>query len=35
MPPLTIGANPLFDQFTSSPGNPDVSWLQAHSTRLK
>jgi prepilin-type N-terminal cleavage/methylation domain-containing protein len=35
MPPLTIGANPLFDQFTQSSGNPDVSWLQAHSTRLK
>jgi prepilin-type N-terminal cleavage/methylation domain-containing protein len=35
MPPLTQGANPLFDHFTQSPGNPDVSWLQAHSTRLK
>jgi prepilin-type N-terminal cleavage/methylation domain-containing protein len=34
-PPLTVGANPLFSQFTSSPGNPDVGWLQEHSTRLK
>jgi hypothetical protein len=35
MPPLTTGANPLFNQFTSSPDNPDVAWLQDHSTRLK
>jgi len=35
MPPLTIGANPLFDQFTQSPGNQDVAWLQFRSTRPK
>jgi hypothetical protein len=35
MPPLTIGANPLFDQFSQSPSNVDVAWLQDHSTRLK
>jgi hypothetical protein len=35
MPPLTIGANPLFDHTSSSPGNPDVAWLQDHSTRPK
>jgi prepilin-type N-terminal cleavage/methylation domain-containing protein len=35
MPPLTSGANPLFDQFTSSPGNVDIAWLQDHATRPK
>jgi len=35
MPPLTVGANPLFSQFSQSPRNPDVAWLQDHSTRLK
>jgi prepilin-type N-terminal cleavage/methylation domain-containing protein len=35
MPPLTVGANPLFSVFSGSPGNPDVAWLQDHSTRLK
>ena len=35
MPPLTVGANPLFDHTSSSPGNPDVAWLQDHSTRPK
>jgi prepilin-type processing-associated H-X9-DG protein len=34
-PPLTIGANPLFDNFSQSPDNPDVAWLQDHSTRLR
>jgi prepilin-type N-terminal cleavage/methylation domain-containing protein len=34
-PPLTTGSNPLFNQFTSSPANQDVAWLQDHSTRLK
>jgi len=34
-PPLTVGANPLFDQFTTSPDNQDVAWLQDHSTRLR
>jgi prepilin-type N-terminal cleavage/methylation domain-containing protein len=33
MPPLTLGSNPLFSQFASSPGNRDVEWLQDHSTR--
>jgi prepilin-type N-terminal cleavage/methylation domain-containing protein len=33
MPPLTAGANPLFDVFSQSPDNPDVAWLQDHSTR--
>jgi hypothetical protein len=35
MPPLTVGANPLFDHTSDSPGNPDVAWLQDHSTRPK
>jgi prepilin-type N-terminal cleavage/methylation domain-containing protein len=35
MPPLTAGANPLFDVFSQSPDNPDVAWLQDHSTRPK
>jgi prepilin-type N-terminal cleavage/methylation domain-containing protein len=35
MPPLTIGANPLFSQFTASPNNVDIAWLQDHSTRPK
>ena len=35
MPPLTLGANPLFEQFTVTPGNPDVAWLQDHATRPK
>jgi prepilin-type N-terminal cleavage/methylation domain-containing protein len=35
MPPLTIGANPLFSVFSQSPGNRDVAWLQDHSTRLR
>jgi prepilin-type N-terminal cleavage/methylation domain-containing protein len=35
MPPLTQGANPLFDQFSSSPDNLDIGWLQDHSTRLR
>ncbi len=35
MPPLTFGANPLFSRMTQSPGNPDVAWLQDHSTRLR
>jgi prepilin-type N-terminal cleavage/methylation domain-containing protein len=34
-PPLTIGANPLFSHFSQSPDNPDVAWLQDHSTRLR
>ena len=34
-PPLTFGANPLFSQFTSTPNNVDVGWLQQHSTRPK
>jgi prepilin-type N-terminal cleavage/methylation domain-containing protein len=34
-PPLTVGANPLFTVFSQSPGNPDVAWLQDHSTRPK
>jgi prepilin-type N-terminal cleavage/methylation domain-containing protein len=33
MPPLTVGANPLFSVFSQSPGNVDVAWLQDHSTR--
>jgi len=33
MPPLTVGANPLFSVFTQTPGNVDVAWLQDHSTR--
>ena len=33
MPPLTIGANPLFSVFSQTPGNVDVAWLQDHSTR--
>ena len=35
IPPLTVGANPLFDQFTPSPDSQDVAWLQDHSTRLR
>jgi len=35
MPPLTAGANPLFSVFSQSPDNPDIAWLQDHSTRLK
>ena len=35
MPPLTIGANPLFSVFSQTPGNVDVAWLQDHSTRPK
>jgi prepilin-type N-terminal cleavage/methylation domain-containing protein len=35
MPPLTLGANPLFSQWAHSPGNPDIAWLQDHSTRLR
>ena len=35
LPPLTAGANPLFSVFSQSPDNPDVAWLQDHSTRLK
>jgi type II secretory pathway pseudopilin PulG len=35
MPPLTVGANPLFSQFSQSPYNVDVGWLQDHTTRLK
>jgi prepilin-type processing-associated H-X9-DG protein len=35
IPPLTVGANPLFSHFTASPTNQDVGWLQDHSTRLK
>jgi prepilin-type N-terminal cleavage/methylation domain-containing protein len=35
MPPLTVGANPLFSVFSQSPGNQDVAWLQDHSTRPK
>jgi prepilin-type N-terminal cleavage/methylation domain-containing protein len=35
MPPLTVGANPLFNVFSMTPGNVDVAWLQDHSTRPK
>ena len=35
MPPLTVGANPLFSVWAQSPGNPDLAWLQDHSTRLR
>jgi prepilin-type N-terminal cleavage/methylation domain-containing protein len=35
MPPLTAGANPLFNVFSQSPDNPDIAWLQDHSTRPK
>jgi prepilin-type N-terminal cleavage/methylation domain-containing protein len=35
IPPLTAGANPLFSVFSQSPDNPDIAWLQDHSTRLK
>jgi prepilin-type processing-associated H-X9-DG protein len=35
MPPLTVGSNPLFDNFSMSPDNQDVAWLQDHSTRPK
>jgi len=34
-PPLTVGANPLFSVFSTTPGNVDVAWLQDHSTRLR
>ena len=33
MPPLVLGGQ-VVDQL-SSPNNPDISWLQAHTTRLK
>ena len=33
MPPIVPGGG-IFDQY-SSPGNPDVVWLQQHATRLK
>jgi prepilin-type N-terminal cleavage/methylation domain-containing protein len=35
MPPLTSGANPLFNNFTTTKNNVDVAWLQEHSTRPK
>ena len=35
MPPLTSGANSLFNHFTASPNNADIAWLQDHSTRPK
>jgi len=35
LPPLTVGANPLFRMWANSPGNPDIAWLQDHSTRLR
>jgi prepilin-type N-terminal cleavage/methylation domain-containing protein len=35
MPALTVGYNSLFAQFTNSPNNQDVAWLQDHSTRPK
>jgi len=34
-PPLVPGGNPLAIMSTPSPGNPDVAWLQDHSTRPK
>ncbi len=34
-PPLTLGSNPLFSVDSASPGNPDIAWLQDHTTRLK
>ncbi len=33
MPPIVPGGE-IFDEY-SSPGNPDVFWLQQHATRLK
>jgi prepilin-type N-terminal cleavage/methylation domain-containing protein/prepilin-type processing-associated H-X9-DG protein len=33
MPPLVDGGNPLALLFSPSPNNPDVAWLQDHSTR--
>jgi len=35
MPPLQDGGNPLAATSTPSPNNPDVAWLQDHSTRPK
>jgi prepilin-type N-terminal cleavage/methylation domain-containing protein len=34
-PPLQDGGNPVGVTSTPSPNNPDVAWLQDHSTRLK
>jgi len=34
-PPLTPGGDPLAVMSLPSPGNPDVAWLQDHSTRPK
>ena len=34
-PPLQDGGNPLAATSTPSPNNPDVAWLQDHSTRPK
>jgi len=33
MPPMKSGGNPLAIMSLPSPGNPDVGWLQDHSTR--
>jgi type II secretory pathway pseudopilin PulG len=35
MPPLQSGNNPVAVSFFPSPNNPDVAWLQDHSTRPK
>jgi hypothetical protein len=36
MPQLVRGSvDPLAIEETFSPGNPDVAWLQEHSTRPK
>lgn len=34
-PPLVDGGNPTAISSTPSPNNPDIAWLQDHSTRLK
>ena len=34
-PSLVPGGDPLAIQFTPSPGNVDIAWLQEHSTRHK
>ncbi|HVV71063.1 MAG TPA: hypothetical protein VHI52_06115, partial [Verrucomicrobiae bacterium] len=34
-PPIVDGGDPTSVSSTPSPNNPDVAWLQDHSTRLK
>ena len=34
-PPLVPGGDPTAMEYTPSPGNVDVAWLQDHSTRPK